>query len=86
MSERALLLQRLAACDFALNDTALFLDTRPDDPMALKFYEKHQALRERTLTEYTNRFGPITHLDHMPGSRWRWTDDPWPWHNSGEVS
>ncbi|MCL2069117.1 MAG: spore coat protein CotJB [Oscillospiraceae bacterium] len=84
--ERKLLMQRLQACNSALNDAALFLDTRPDDPMALAYYEKHQALLMKTQQEYVSRWGPISRGDHMAGERWRWTDEPWPWHNSGEVS
>ena len=84
MNNREIMLKRLQICDFALNDAALYLDTRPDDQQALDFFGKYQALRARTLEEYTRHFGPITHSDHT-GGRWAWTDDPWPWHKSGEV-
>ena len=83
-NEREIMLKRLQVCDFALNDAALYLDTRPDDQQALDFFQKYQSLRARTLQEYTSRFGPITHLDYA-GGRWVWTDNPWPWHKSGEV-
>jgi len=84
-NDRERLLKRLQVCDFALNDTALYLDTRSHDRQALDFFEKYQTLRARTLEEYTTRFGPITHLDHKGGGHWAWTDEPWPWQNFGEV-
>lgn len=85
MNEREMLLKRIQICDFALFDTALFLDINPDDEMALAFYQKHAALRADAAKEYVSKYGPITHMDHDDGGDWKWVDGPWPWQNIKEA-
>lgn len=80
MNERNMLLKRIQICDFALNDAALFLDVNPDDQAALAYYKKYQALREKAVTEYVAKYGPLARNDYDGGPRWKWTDNPWPWH------
>jgi spore coat protein JB len=79
MTEREALLKRVQACDFVLYDTALFLDTNPTNRQALAHYQKYQALRREAASQYTRKYGPLTHNDYDGGSRWDWVDSPWPW-------
>lgn len=79
MSDREMLLKRLQICDFALNDAALFLDNNPEDATALQYYQKYQALKEKALSEYVGKYGPVSHSDYDGGPRWKWVDNPWPW-------
>ncbi len=78
---KAVLLHRLQVCDFILVELNLYLDTHPDDPEAIRSFEKHRAMREETAKAYTDRYGPITAKDPaaVSGGRWRWVDGPWPW-------
>ena len=85
VSSRRVLLNRIQICDFALNDVALFLDTHPDNQMALAFYKKHLEMRKQAHDEYVEKYGPITRMDYDGGARWNWVDSPWPWENSSEV-
>lgn len=81
MNEREMLLKRVQICDFALNDTALFLDTNPDDQLALAYYKKYSAMRAEAVQAFTQKYGPISRSDYDGGPRWKWVDDPWPWQN-----
>ena len=45
-NERQVLLNRVQVCDFVLLETALFLDSHPDDQQALAHYRKHLEMRK----------------------------------------
>lgn len=81
MAEREVLLKRVQVCDFALNDAALYLDTHPEDSLALEFYKKHLEMRRQAAEAYTREYGPLAHGDYDGGKRWNWVDGPWPWQN-----
>ena len=73
------LLKFISQVSFALTETNLYLDTHPDDPKALECYRKYRHLREQTMADYVNRFGPIDSMQVESDSRWTWVDTPWPW-------
>lgn len=64
---------------FALYDTALFLDTHPDDEQALSFFNHYKALYEKAVNEYTKNFGPLRITDTNCNDYWTWGEGPWPW-------
>ena len=78
---REVLLHRLQVCDFILVELNEYLDTHPDDPEAIRCFEKHRAMREEAMEDYTKHYGPITIMDHSAtyGNQWRWVDGPSPW-------
>ena len=78
-NDREVMLKRIQVCDFALNDAALYLDTHPEDAMALAYYKKYLELRAETVAAYVKKYGPISHSDYDGGPRWKWVDEPWPW-------
>jgi spore coat protein JB len=85
MSERNGLLKQIQECDFVLYETALFLDTHPDNRQALTNYRKHQ-LKSRELKEkFTKKFGMLEHDDYDGGMSWSWVNSPWPWESEKEV-
>lgn len=81
MNEREVLLKRVQMCDFVLSDTALFLDSHPEDPMALEYYKKYLQMRREAADAFTQKYGPLTHHEYDGGPRWNWVDGPWPWQN-----
>jgi len=85
MNQREILLKRVQICDFVLNDTALFLDTHPTDPMALGYYKKYLTIREKASKEFVEKYGPLVRSDYAGGPRWDWVDEPWPWQNKKEA-
>ena len=71
--------ERLRAVEFAMVDTALYLDVYPECQSALEHY--HKLMKEReALAEIVNKtYGPMTIKDVHDHSRWTWVDGPWPW-------
>ncbi len=79
MSERTELLKVIQAHDFALNETALFLDTHPQNKKALLYYDKIRKLLAQVTVEYETKYGPLTRMSATSTERWQWIDSPWPW-------
>ncbi|HPE94673.1 MAG TPA: spore coat protein CotJB [Bacillota bacterium] len=83
-NDRKLLMRRLQAADFALYETVLFLDGHPDNKKALEYYQRIKAERDRLMTEYAEKYGPLTPDRVGNQTRWDWVDSPWPWQRSKE--
>lgn len=79
MNERKILLSRIAACDFVLSETAIYLDTHPDCKEALDYFKKNKEIRKKAAEEYTEKFGMLKHDDYSGQNSWQWTEGPWPW-------
>lgn len=77
---RQQMLQWLNMVSFAAQEADLYLDTHPDDPAALSYYQEYAQLRCQALKDYASLFGPLT-LDTAGGCRgkWDWVSQPWPW-------
>lgn len=84
MVDKKKLMKRLQVCAFTLNETALFLDTHPNDQTALEFFSKHQKMYLETEREFVENYGPLTHMSYNGEPRWNWIDEPWPWENDKE--
>ena len=76
---RKQLLEYIDSISLSLVDTALFLDTHPDDSKALDYFERLISLRFQATKEYTMRFGPLMHTNVNNKNKWTWVNDPWPW-------
>ena len=83
--DRKALLLRIQMCCFVLNDLNLFLDTHPDNQMALEHFRKNQEMLREAQADYIARFGPLQAKDYMGGERWNWVDGPWPWEMGGNA-
>ena len=46
--------------DFAVQDSALFLDLRPHDECALQYFREHLELLLAAKDEYECRYGPLS--------------------------
>lgn len=79
MCEKHRLLKLIRAYDFALFDTALYLDAHPTCQNALAYYEKHRKLRDEAVATYQSQFGPLCIRANENPNRWTWIDNPWPW-------
>lgn len=80
-SDQRKLLKRLQICDFILTEAALYLDTYPNNAMALDYYNKHNKMRKEILDDYVSKYGPITQNDSNNTNTWDWISNPWPWEN-----
>jgi len=72
-------MQTLRALDFAIQETALYLDAYPENCQALAYYHHLMEERRAALAEYENNCGPVTMFGNTDESHWHWIDSPWPW-------
>jgi len=73
------LLRKIQELSFAKLEAQLFLDTHPECRMALDFFRKTGEELDMAMTEYQNKYGPLT-ADAVMGDKWTWTEGEWPWH------
>ncbi|MEM1484928.1 spore coat protein CotJB [Oscillospiraceae bacterium PP1C4] len=79
MSEQQRLLKLIGACDFAITDVVLYLDSHPTCRNALAYYEKHRKMRSEAAAAYESQFGPLNMRSNENPNKWTWIDNPWPW-------
>ncbi len=84
MCEMSNLLREVQMAEFALVEANLFLDTHPTDANALEYFSKYQQIHDKAVAAYTAAYGPLTAMQHT-GSRWKWTDGPFPWERAANV-
>ncbi len=82
MNERNMLLSRIKKYDFALKELNLYLDTHPNCRRALAMFNEYKKLRKDAVSEFTQKFGPLTPVENNDTQHWNWIDDPWPWERS----
>ncbi len=86
MDNRAALVRRIHALDFALLELNLFLDTHPDCEEALYKRREYQAERMALIEAYESQYGPyVVTAKQVQGEHWSWVDGPWPWEYGREC-
>ena len=78
-AEQKSLMRRMQEVSFALDDTALFLNTHPTNQDAIKYYQRYQKLNQQLRDEYTSKYGPLSTDDPLNANEWTWATSPWPW-------
>lgn len=73
------LLLCLSQVSFAMYDTALYLDTHPDDEEAMAYFHKMHSQRMAAMKVYTKKFGPLTMDQSEDFCSWDWGSAPLPW-------
>lgn len=73
------LFNKIQSLGFVLYDTALFLDTHPQNALALDFYRENQEWYLKYRKEYETMYGPLTLNGVNTTGGWSWTQGPWPW-------
>lgn len=77
--EKMNLLTKISECEFVMIDLGLFLDTHPDNEMALKEYHEHKKKYDALVNEYETYVGPLKLYCVESMKKWTWDDLPWPW-------
>ncbi len=73
------LMDLINQASFAVDEAVLYLDTHPDDPVALNYYHQAVQLRLNAMNTYHQSFGPLM-ADQVSSNRdWTWINGPWPW-------
>ncbi|HBV68927.1 MAG TPA: spore coat protein CotJB [Clostridiales bacterium] len=79
LNEEQHMLLDIQKLEFALYDLALYLDTHPNDPIALY---KHQVLADQHMQvqrAYESKYGIMSVMSRETGDTWRYINAPWPW-------
>ena len=78
-NEQKRLYRMMQTYAFALQETALYLDTHPNCRAALSYFRKYNARLAEATMQYEAKYAPVTVRGQDCGERWKWTDGPWPW-------
>ena len=73
-----MLQQRLQALDFAIVETALYLDVYPDCKKALEYHKRLLKERKMVAEALQGSCGPTTAWEEQTDG-WAWVKGPWPW-------
>ena len=76
---RERLMREIQEVGFALVDLNLFLDTHPNNRIALDFFRDMQTKYAELQADYEMEFGPLTAFDTNTEQGWTWISHPWPW-------
>lgn len=72
-------LAELQELGFAIQELALYLDTHRDDTEALTLYRRYQRTYHDKRMEYSETYGPLSHMEPITAAEYNWLNDPWPW-------
>ena len=71
--------KKLQVLDFAIIETALYLDAYPNCRHALDHYHKLVAERDALAATINEKCGPICQRENKSRTDWTWVRGPWPW-------
>jgi len=63
----------------AILDLALYLDTHPNDQVALYRHKAYSSQLRQFRDEYEMMYGPLNNYSIETGETWRYINSPWPW-------
>ncbi|MFW5980880.1 MAG: spore coat protein CotJB [Halanaerobiaceae bacterium] len=73
------MLKEIMELQFAVIETALYLNTHPEDRTVLDLHNDYARRLERIKNRYQEKYGPLT-IDYPEAEYpWQWIDEPWPW-------
>lgn len=76
--EQMEMIRELMEVSFVLIETALYLNTHPNDEAALRMHNNASGRYSQLVEIYESRFGPLknTSMSRYP---WGYINEPWPW-------
>ena len=78
-SEKNKLMKSIMQVCFAMDDCKLFLDTHPNCPEALEYYEKLQNKRYKLMDDYNDKYGILFAYSADTEKGWNWNEGKMPW-------
>ena len=79
MTAREQMMRKIQQLDFAMVDSAMYLDSHTKDQAALNYFKQQQKEYQQAVQEYTTKYGPLSFKTGVYNDRWTWMDGPWPW-------
>ena len=78
-SERQKLLLEISKVDFALKELNLYLDTHPYDQQGMENFRQYNALKNKLVKDYTEKYGPLgLSIVDMDSRERKWATQDWP--------
>jgi spore coat protein JB len=78
MTEREILMKKLASYQFIIDDLQLYLDTHPNDKATIAKIDELSAKLAPITQAYEEKYGPLF-ADNNEKNQWKWIKAPWPW-------
>ncbi len=79
LNQQQMMLHVIQQYQVATLDLALYLDTHPNDPVALYRHKAYSAQLRKLRDEYEMLYGPLNNYVTESGDTWRYINGPWPW-------
>lgn len=76
--EQKNILLEIMEASFVLDETALYLNTHPNDERALRLHNNTSSQYHQLMDMYQSRYGLLRN-DGMSRDPWSYINDPWPW-------
>ena len=84
LNEREKMLNKVRELAFATHEINLFLDSHPDNKMALRYFRKYNEELKKATALFEESYGPLTVSAADNCENWTWINRPWPWENTCE--
>lgn len=78
-NQQQMMLHTIMQYQVAILDLALYLDTHPNDPVALSRHTVYSSQLRKLRDEYEMLYGPLNNYSVETGETWRYINGPWPW-------
>lgn len=78
-NRQKMLLHNIMQFQVATLDAALYLDTHPNDPVALYRHNAYSTQLKQLRDEYEMMYGLLNSYNPESGETWRYINSPWPW-------
>ena len=82
ISEREKALNTVRELAFAAHEINLFLDSHPNNRMALRYFRKYCDEMKKAVAAFEESYGPLTANANTSCEEWAWVKRPWPWENT----
>jgi spore coat protein JB len=79
MQQRDSMLIEIMKFQLATLDITLFLDTHPNDPIAIIRHHEYSTKLMQLKDEFGRKFGPLDAYTPDISGTWRYINSPWPW-------
>lgn len=80
MTEREILMKKLASYQFIIYDLQLYLDTHPNDKATIARIEEFTEKLKPIKKSFEEKYGPLFAKNNNK-NKWKWIKSPWPWEN-----
>ena len=86
LNQQEVMLHNIQQNQFYVLDLALYLDTHPNDPVALYRHKQYSMYLRQLIEAYEAQFGPLNVYSVERADTWRYINGPWPWDTRKDMA